>query len=494
MFELRPYQAEGIEAIRASLRRHRRVLYTGPTGSGKGCMIAFMVAGASAKGKRICLAVHRHELVMDLSGRLDGMGVPHHLIVAGSKPACAQVNVASVQTWARRLGDHGDFDLIIIDEGHHAVEGNTWGRCLAANPQAKVVAFSASPQRLDGRGLAGTFDDLVIGPSVRELIDGGFLADYVAYAPADGGPDLSGVRTKLGDYDLSALADRMSKAELIGDAVGHYAKHVGGRPAIAFCVTVAHAEMVAAEFRAAGFSACSVDGSLGKQDRARRIGGLADGSVQVLTSCALISEGLDVPAVTGAILLRPTQSLALAIQQVGRALRPKPDGARAVILDHAGLIHRHGLPCAARTWKLTADREKKKAEPVRMCPKCFAYAPASARECPECGFAFERGEGRELPTTTDGELVEIKPRLWAEDGRPAIERSRKQIDEAARACRSFDDLRELRKALGFRPGWEAHVARGLGWVEGWDSRRGRRGLVPPPGWRESVVPTSGRAA
>jgi DNA repair protein RadD len=187
--------------------------------------------------------------------------------------------------------------------------------------------------------------------------------------------------------------------------------------------------------------------------------------VQVLTSCALISEGLDVPAVTGAILLRPTQSLALAIQQMGRALRPKADGVRAVILDHAGLIHRHGLPCTPRDWRLTHDKRKRKAAaPVKMCRECQALVPAGCCECPECHAEFET-VGREPPEARDGELVEIKPRLWAEDGRPAIQRSRREIDDAVRACRNFDDLKDVARALGFKKGWAFHTARGLGWRE-----------------------------
>ena len=313
---LRPYQERLIGEARVAFRDHRAVMVQAPTGAGKTVLFAWLARASAGKGKRVCILAHRRELVRQASAKLDDMGVPHAVIVAGSRSVQrATVSVASVQTLARRLDLYrGWFDLLVIDECHHAVAG-TWRAVMDAYPEAKVLGVTATPQRLDGRGLGDVFERLLIGPSVRELMDQGFLAPYRAFAPADGPPDLSRVKRIAGDFDSRALAEVMSGGKLVGDAVEHYRRHADGLPAVAFCVTVQHAEAVAEQFRGAGYRAVSVDGSLDQGERDRRIAGLADGSVQVLTSCELIAEGLDVPGITAAILLRPTQSLGLHLQQ-----------------------------------------------------------------------------------------------------------------------------------------------------------------------------------
>ena len=165
------------------------------------------------------------------------------------------------------------------------------------------------------------------GPRSRNLIDAGFLADMrVLTAPRR--LDLSSIRKVAGDYAVGALAELMSDGAIIGDAVEHYRDHADGRPAIAFCVTINHAELVAERFVAAGYRAASVDGTMPNSERDRIIGGLASGELQIVTSCALISEGLDIPDVGAAILLRPTYSLTLYLQQIGRALRPSLTAAQ----------------------------------------------------------------------------------------------------------------------------------------------------------------------
>jgi superfamily II DNA or RNA helicase len=430
----------------------------------------------AAKGKRVCILAHRRELLRQIGQRLSDFGVPFATIDAATRQVSrSPVAVASVQTLARRLEQYPDaFDLLVIDEAHHAVAGQ-WRAVVESFPLARVLGVTATPQRLDGRGLADAFEDMVVGPSVRDLIEQGRLSDYAAFAPPGGGPDLSRVRTKLGDFDLAALAVTMSGPELVGDAVEHYRRLAPGLPAVAFCVTVKHAELVAQSFRDAGFRAVSVDGKLDAAERDRRIGGLADGSVGVLTSCELISEGLDIPGISAAILLRPTQSMGLYTQQVGRALRPKPGGGKAVILDHAGNIHRHGLPCAERDWSLTSKKRKgrKGQAPVKSCESCEALVPAACRSCPSCGADFPGADDQTI-AQRDGELVRIE-RDWS-----GVPKNRRAIDEAALAARNWEELTALRKALGFKRGWEFHVARQLGWSE----RANAAGFVvrlDPPG-------------
>jgi superfamily II DNA or RNA helicase len=462
---LRPYQERLIADAREAFREHRRVMLQAPTGAGKTLIFAWLSRSVAERGRRVCILAHRRELVRQASQKLDDMGVSHAVVAAGSRAVHrVPVTVASVQTLARRLDLYRDaFDLLVVDECHHATAG-TWAAVTAAYPKARILGVTATPQRLDSRGLADAFDCLIVGPSVRDLIAQGFLAPYRAYAPADGPPDLSRVKRVAGDYDSHALAEIMSGGKLVGCAVEHYRRHADGLPAVAFCVTVQHAEAVAEQFRAEGYRAVSVDGSLPDDERDRRIRGLEDGSVQILTSCSLISEGLDIPGISAAILLRPTQSLGLHLQQVGRALRPKPDGSAAVILDHAGNCSRHGLPCQDRTWTLTQSRPAKKRDaptPIRTCQECYAIAPAAAKHCPACGLVFVADDG--IPEHAAGELVEMRPSWWAPDGRPAVERRRADIDLAVARCRTWGDLKDLAKALGFKPGWCAKIAQAKGW-------------------------------
>ncbi len=194
----------------------------------------------------------------------------------------------------------------------------------------------------------------------------------VVYAPPEG-LDLSRLHSRGGDYAADELAEAMSDKALVGNAIEHYGRLCRGVPAVAFCAGIGHSRAVAERFNAAGFRAAHVDGDTEKEERRRLIAALGTGDLDVLTNAGLISEGVDVPAIGAAILLRPTQSLGLYLQQVGRALRPAPGKREAIILDHAGNSLAHGLPDEARAWSLDdkprRQREGMPARP-RRCPKC----------------------------------------------------------------------------------------------------------------------------
>jgi DNA repair protein RadD len=461
VIELRPYQAELVDEVRATLGSgRRRVLLQAPTGSGKTVIFAHIAHRVAAKGKRVLILVHRQELVRQTVAKLTEYGVTPDLIVAGTREvARGHVAVASVQTMVRRLHQYpGDpWDLVVQDEAHHAV-ANSFKRVLDAFRGAYQLGVTATPERLDGRGLAACYDALVVGPGVRDLIRAGHLADFVCYSHPDA-PDLSQVGTSMGDYAQDQLSDVMSRPVLMGDAVAHYVTHLAGRPAIAFAVTIRHAEALAGSFVRAGIRAASVDGTLGDDERARRIGGLATGEVQVLTSCELVSEGLDIPAVSGAILCRPTKSLSIYLQQVGRTSRPKEDGGRAVILDHAGNVIRHGLPDATHPWSLTADKRKPDEKSlVKVCKACFAAVPIHCKVCPECGTPFPLAIPKPPPRARAGRLEEV--RGWAH-----VERTRAGVEAATRECRNWQELKGLGKHLGYQKGWAYKKARELGWYE-----------------------------
>jgi superfamily II DNA or RNA helicase len=192
----------------------------------------------------------------------------------------------------------------------------------------------------------------------------------------------------------------------MGDCLTHYRRYLDGQTAIAFCCSVAHAEAVADLFQRNGVAAASIDGTMDDPTRERLLGDLGAGRLKVLTSCALIGEGVDVPSVAGCILLRPTQSVSLHLQMIGRCLRPQP-GKTAVILDHVGNTQRLGHHLEEREWSLdgTPKRDREKAPSVKVCPKCFSAMPSARAVCPDCGHEFV-AERRELQTV-DGELQEI---------------------------------------------------------------------------------------
>jgi DNA repair protein RadD len=214
-------------------------------------------------------------------------------------------------------------------------------------------------------------------------VAGGYLAPATCFAP-ERSPDLSRVRSRMGDFAVDQLGETMGDGVVIGAALDEYQRLCPGAPAIAFCVDIAHSQKVAERLIARGYRAAHVHGDTPRDQRRRLIAALGAGELQVSCNCGLISEGLDVPGTVAAILLRPTKSLALYLQQIGRALRPAPGKQHALILDHAGNAFRHGLPDAARDWSL-ADRPRQGGEaPLKRCPECGTIIPLAA-SCPECG-------------------------------------------------------------------------------------------------------------
>jgi len=411
---LRSYQELAITQLRGALAHHHKALLVMPTGSGKTVVFSEICRHADNKNRKVLILVHRRELVKQASDKLSRAGVEHGIIAAGFKPSPHPVQVASVQTLARRLRTVPvDPDLIIIDEAHHAVAGS-WDKIIGHFTDAKIIGVTATPSRLDGRGLGSHFSTLVSGPSVEQLTKLGFLSQHRVFAPPVIA-DLSNVKTRAGDYANDQLSAAMDRPTITGDAIGHYRRLADGLPAIAFCCSIAHATSVCASFNAAGYRAKLVTGNMPMEERDEAISGLADGRTQVLCSVDVVSEGTDVPAVSAAILLRPTQSEALYLQQVGRILRPRP-GKIAIILDHVGNTFKHGFVDDVRAWSLDSKpKRQRKDEPaveVRQCPDCFAaFKPQPV--CPCCGHVFKT-KAFQLETV-EGDLVEIKRKKEKEE-------------------------------------------------------------------------------
>lgn len=440
--ELRPYQDRLANDIRSAFSSGaHRPLAVSPTGSGKTVLFSYITSQVLRRGSRVMIVAHRREILDQISATLKRVSVPHGFIQAGKPMSKQAAMVASIQTLGRRLDQVAPPDLVIIDEAHHAVS-KTYIEVFARWPEAKFIGVTATPERLDGKGLGSMFDRMVMGPSVQWLIDNGFLARPVYYAPRET-PDLSHVHKVAGDFDRAETEEIIDTPRITGDAVTHYRRFCGGQRAVAFCISVAHAQHVADQFCAAGVPAASIDGSLDPEVRAQRVADLTAGKILVLTSCELISEGFDLPAVNAAILLRPTHSLSMHLQQLGRALRPFPGKTHATILDHVGNCLRHGLAEQERAWDLEGrEKRAKRSTPVetKQCSKCFAIFTGTV--CPQCGQQREV-TAREVEQV-DGELQ----RLSIED----IAAKREARREEGK-CRTLEDFKALARERGYKPGW-----------------------------------------
>lgn len=477
--KLRPLQAKAADDIRAAFRQYMAVLMVAHTAFGKTILFCYIAASAVSKGNRVIIVAHRQELIHQISSALRNFGVDHGIISPQFTPNYrAGVQVASIATLNARFKKIPDrfkqYDLMILDESHHLLATNTFGKVYELLQRPRILGVTATPERADGRGLGegegGVFQEMVLGPSVRQSIDEGYLSDFRVFAPAN--PiDLSDIKTKMGDYDKQGLADRVDRPMVTGDAVREYAKRCPTYPAVVFCVSIEHCKHVAAEFQANGFDFRVIDGTMEDGERKSLISGLGKTHLG-LVSCDIISEGTDVPSIACAIFLRPTKSLGLYIQQAGRAIRPvyaegydlstresrlaalaagpKP---KAILLDHAGLCLSHGMIDEEREWSLEGRKKKagkKKAQEARedmtQCSKCYAVF-LTVPVCPECGYAFEV-KARKIDTV-DGDLHEVTREM-------ADALSKQKRQEVGRAT-ELADLERIEAERGYKKGWAKHT-------------------------------------
>ncbi|MEO5866455.1 MAG: DEAD/DEAH box helicase [Sphingomonas sp.] len=374
-----------VEAIEAG---HRRILVQLPTGGGKTVLATAMLASA----ERAQFLVHRDELIEQTSRTLWRSKIPHSFVAAG-KPfdADAAVLLSGIATLAKRLRAILPPDIVIVDEAHHAVS-NSWSEVIAAFPDAIIIGLTATPQRLDGRGLDAQFDHLILGPPVRWLIDEGYLSDFDYYAPP---------------------LDAQDDAAIIGDVLAHWQRLAGGGQGIVFASNREHSRNIVAEFVTVGVRALHVDGTLNPTARRDADALFRSGAVTLESNVGLFGEGYDIPNITYCAIARRTQSLSWFLQMVGRALRPvyapgfdltsrlgrlaaiaagpKP---RAVICDHGNNWFSHGMPDDARAWSLAgklrggASGCNDDATPIHQCLNCYMITPSAVRECPGCSTVF----------------------------------------------------------------------------------------------------------
>jgi len=412
MIELYDYQRAAVEAILAKYQRgFRAPLLCSPTGSGKTVMFAHIAARARAKGNSVIVCVHRQELLRQVCNTLARFEVSCGVIAAGFPESPNElIQVASVLTLANRLDKIKEPRLLVLDECHHYV-ARTFLRVIRHFQNAQILGVSATPCRTDGRGLNEIFDTMIIGATALDLINRGRLAKPIYYAPPQMA-DFDDVKITAGDYQKDEIAERMDKPHITGDAIEHYKRICPNAKAVAFCTSVKHAENVASDFRTFGIPSRSIDGSLSDIERKQRIDDLESGKIQVLTSCDLISEGFDLPSIEAAIMLRPTMSLSVWVQQAGRALRIALNKTHAYIIDNVGNSLRHGPIEYINEWSLDGIPKKNKKEEAEKipafsrCKLCFVVFPSNKPRCPECGG--EREVSKKELAVKAGELKQIE--------------------------------------------------------------------------------------
>jgi superfamily II DNA or RNA helicase len=458
VMQLRSDQLAALDQLREAYRNgYRAPLFVAPTGYGKTVCFAAIATRMTQSGKRVVIVCHRAELLRQIRDTLQQFGVTPSIVVPG-EPAPKQLCiVASAMTLINRLATIPAPDLAVLDEAHHATLKNTIGKIRAAWAGSRWLGVTATPVRLSGEALGDIFDVLVVGPSVRRLIDASLLADYRIFAPPT--VDTTGLHRRYGEFIPAEVDARLAKPSITGDVIEHYRKHADGKRAIVFCASVKHARAVADCFAEAGVTSASIDGSLSGRDRSDRVADFQENRTLVLTSCDLVSEGFDVPGIECGIFLRPTASQGLWIQQMGRCLRQFSGKSHAVLLDHVGNTTRHGLPDDEREWSLYPQGVRTPSmggyiqAAIRVCLSCFAAVRAPATHCTNCGRAFPV-ESRQL-REVEGRLTEVDKEALRKQRQVEAWQARSQRAEAS----TLEDLRRLAQQRGYKPGWAEHVYR-----------------------------------
>lgn len=426
---LRDYQAELYRGtVEAFKQGFRRPLVVAPCGAGKSYLFAEMIRRTNGE---VLVLTHRQELKQQHEELLKNLAVTN-------------ARVSMILTEANRLGQYPTPALIVTDEAHLS-RSNSWMNVIQ-HYDTWTVGFTATPIRLDGKPLGDIFDRMVEGVDVRWLIDHNRLAPYEYYAPAV--VETDGLRKVAGDYVVSDLEKLMNERAIYGNVIESYKRFAAGERSIVYCVSVEHARRTADAFNSGGIRAEFLSAGTPPKRRREILDDFRGGKFTVLCNVGIISEGVSIDEVTCCMLLRPTESVALGIQQMMRCMRYLP-GKTAKIIDFVGNYTRIGLPDDDREWSLDKSlrpRRQMNAEGdfyIRSCPKCFMTFQ-TAPVCPYCGAEYPL-HPREIKAH---EEIEIQ-RITAEEAAKAEEKRKELRREQGRA-QTFEQLVQLAKERGYK--------------------------------------------
>ncbi len=511
--QLRPYQADLVDKVRQAYREGKRCpMVVLSTGGGKTMIFSHIAHSTAERDNGVLIAAHRKEIIRQISLSLARFGVEHQVIAPPDKVRAIKIAhyrafgrsfvnqssttmVGSVQTIVGRFKDiDATMDklaarlgrkprmLVVMDEAHHVVEGTQWGQVMdryveGTRYDALGLLVTASPKRLDGRGLGkghgGYADCLIEGPSMKWLMGEGYLSDYVIY----GTPyaiDTVGVGHRMGEFISKELEERTDRQAIRDDTVRLYREHAWGMRAVAFCASVKASKNLADTLNRAGIPAAHIDGEVDDDVRDQAIIDFATGKLWVLTQVNLVSEGFDLASIAQmdvtidcVIDVAPTESLVNFMQRGGRMLRPAP-GKVGVYLDQAGNFDRHGTLEMERTWSLEGGKKGSSAAndngeadvTVITCTTCYAkfdHAKAHAAGqlkadrlglpdarpcCPVCQTDVQAKE-RKVKHEVDQQLV-LKNKAELEEQHRQLRRE--ELREQA-AARTLEELVAKGKAI-----------------------------------------------
>jgi superfamily II DNA or RNA helicase len=416
-----------------------------PTSGGKTIVAAAIIHSARRNfDAKVLFVAHRLELIDQAVAQLARWGITEIGVIRADDEREAPlmpIQVASVQTLARRNVALKP-SVVITDECHRAVADTYQKNIFDAYPDAVHIGLTATPCRADGRPLGrssgGPFDALEVAATYTDLIRDKFVAEPCCFsAPPMQLPDLSSVKINAGDYDLGELEEVMRGEALIAGIYERWIELHGDRKTVIFATGIDHSRMIVERFRERGVQAAHIDGKTPEHERRAVLSDLEKGQLEVVSNVGVLEEGWDCPPVKCASIARPTKSLRLYMQQVGRILRPWNDYV-PIILDHAGNFDRHGAPHEDRIWSIEGPPRKKSEANFKLCPKCYAYLRSNLRECPHCGHSFASAPRERKP------IHEVNV--------PLVERQKK-IDEQARRYSEFRKIVELARHKGFRAGF-----------------------------------------
>lgn len=451
MIELRGYQKKTIELVRDEIRNgNKRILIVLPTGAGKSHCLGEIALGAVSKDNTVLALMHRRQLVTQLVDFFSQAGVHADIIMSGVESVLkSKVQVGTIQTYHRRLQlerleDNRFFvqaAVCMIDEAHHALS-KTYQTVLSNYEDKIIIGVTATPVLSSGVGMGNFFQAIVSPVSVQDLVDSKYLVPGIYYGPST--PDLSKVKTVMGDYHKTELNKVMNQPKLIGDVVENWLRLADGRKTMVFAVKVNHSKALCHEFQRMGIIAEHLDAHHDDDERNEVLDRFRSGETKVLSNVALYTEGTDIPEIECIVLARPTKSLGFHLQMIGRGARPYPGKKDFLVLDHGGNIERLGFYEDEVEWTLDGKelgykkKQRKGEKRILTCDMClFAF---TGPRCPQCGHEI-KDYGKKV-AALDAELVELK--------------GKKPEPTMLEKKQFFGMLEYYRRSKGYAPGWSAH--------------------------------------
>ncbi len=444
---LRPDQQQLKAGVYAGWNSGKRnMLAQLPTGGGKSVVMSDIILDKHNLGMRQIIMAHRTELVSQMSIHVAKRGIKHRIIApkkivsqvvrehrrefngfsfVNPTANCAVGGVDTILSRSKELADWAEQqDFVYLDEAHHALHLNKWGKTIAMFKNAKLLGVTATPERADGNGIGihadGVFHDMVCGPTMRELIDAGALCDYEIVVP-ESDFKIDDNLPPSGDFSRPKMREASKKSHITGDVVKNYLKYARSKQAIVFATDVETSTEIAKNFNEQGIAAASVSAKTPTEVRQDYIRRFRSGQLTVLVNVDLFGEGFDVPAVEVVIMARPTASLAVFLQQFGRVLRTIPGKPYGLVIDHVSNWKRHGFPDKPKVW--TLDRREKRAKklndpediPLTVCRECSKPYERVFVACPHCGAEpVVTPAGRGSIEQLDGDLMLLDRNKLAE--------------------------------------------------------------------------------